>query len=164
LDRARHGLLHAAADAHDHVRLQPRLLGRTDMIRTRTLWCLAAAAFLAACDTPLDTNPTDAIDAGEALSTPRGIELGLSGAYRAIQDGDLFGNVLMVYPDLYVDNLDFTGTFQTDREVDLQNISTSNGQVLATWTEAYDAINRTNNLLEAIENVSALSAEQAQQY
>src|SRR5690606_9752901 len=66
-------------------------------------------------------------------------------------------------PDLYADNLEFTGTFQTDREVATRNISTSNTQIRDTWAALYDGINRTNNLLEAIPNVGALSAADAEQ-
>src|SRR5690606_35337740 len=116
-----------------------------------------------ACDSPLDTNPTDAIDSDDALNTPRGIELGLNGAYRGLQTGDLYGNVHMVYPDLYADNLEFTGTFQTDREVALRNISTSNVQIRDTWFALYDGINRTNHLLDAIPDVSGLAPEEAEQ-
>lgn len=135
------------------------------MRKNRNLWWLAAVALLAtACDSPLDTDPTASIDADDALTTPRGIELGLNGAYRALQPGDLYGNVHMVYPDLYADNLVFTGTFQTDREVYLKNISTSNVQIRDTWFAAYDGINRANNLLDAIPSVGALTAEQAEQY
>ncbi|HEU5210132.1 MAG TPA: RagB/SusD family nutrient uptake outer membrane protein [Longimicrobiales bacterium] len=134
------------------------------MMRNRYLWPIAAVALLAtACDSPLDTNPTDAIDSDEALNTPRGIELALNGAYRGLQNGDLYGNVHMVYPDLYADNLEFTGTFQTDREVALRNITTSNVQIRDTWFALYDGINRTNNLLDAIPGVSGLSAEEAEQ-
>jgi starch-binding outer membrane protein, SusD/RagB family len=134
------------------------------MIKTRTIAWVAAAAVMAACDSPLDTNPTASIDAETALSTPRGIELGLNGAYRSLQPGDLYGVNLMVYPDMYADNLDFTGTFQTDREVAQRNINPTNGAVLDMWEEMYDGINRTNNILDAIPNVGALSSSEAAQY
>jgi starch-binding outer membrane protein, SusD/RagB family len=134
------------------------------MIKTRTMAWVAAAAVLAACDSPLDTNPTDSIDAETALSTPRGIELGLNGAYRSIQTGNLYGVNLMVYPDMYADNLDFTGTFQTDREVAQRLINPTNGAVLSMWSDLYDGINRTNNILDAIPNVSELTSSEAAQY
>ncbi|MBR9990342.1 MAG: RagB/SusD family nutrient uptake outer membrane protein [Gemmatimonadetes bacterium] len=134
------------------------------MIKTRTMAWVAAAAVLAACDSPLDTNPTASIDAETALSTPRGIELGLNGAYRSIQGGSLYGVNLMVYPDMYADNLDFTGTFQTDREVAQRVINPTNGSVLNIWSNLYSGINRTNNILEAIPNVSALSSSQEARY
>lgn len=134
------------------------------MIKTRTMAWVAAAAVIVACDSPLDTNPTASIDAETALSTPRGIELGLNGAYRSLQPGNLFGVNLMVYPDMYADNLDFTGTFQTDREVAQRSINATNGAVLLMWRDMYDGINRTNNILDAIPNVGELSSAQAEQY
>ncbi len=130
-------------------------------MKTRFLGVVVLAAALAACDSPLDTDPTASIDEGTALSTPRGIELGLNGAYRSLTGGSLYGVNEMVYPDLYADNLDFTGTFQTDREVALRNISSTNGSVLGTWQTSYNGINRANNLLDAIPNVSAMSATAA---
>src|SRR5687768_13721645 len=134
------------------------------MMNSRFFSWVAAAALLAACNSPLDVDPTASIDAGTALSTPRGIELGLNGAYDALQSGNLYGQEEMVFPDLYADNLDFTGTFQTHREFGLRNISTSNGAILAHWASLYDGINQTNNLLEAIAAVTALTPEQRDQY
>lgn len=134
------------------------------MIRNRYFGWVAAVALLAACDSPLDTSPTDSIDAETALSTARGVELALTGAYRSTQSGSLFGNVEMTYPDLYADNLDYTGTFDTDREVALRQLNSDNTQILDTWEEAYDGINRVNGLLEAIPNVSELSSSQQTTY
>lgn len=125
---------------------------------------VVVAAFVAACDSPLDTNPTASIDAETALNTPRGIELGVTGAYQALQAGSLYTRDNLVYPDLYADNLDFTGTFQTDRSVSLRNVPASSGVVIGIWTAAYDGINRANNVLAAIPTVSGLSAEDASVY
>ena len=134
------------------------------MMNSRYFSWVAAAALLAACNTPLDVDPTASIDSETALSTPRGIELGLNGAYNKLQDGDLYGQEEMVFPDLYADNLDFTGTFQTHREFGLRNVTTTNGAILLHWDELYDGINQTNNLLEAIEAVTALTPAQRDQY
>ncbi len=133
-------------------------------MKIRLLSVLAVAGLMAACDSPLDTNPTAAIDEGTALSTPRGVELGVNGAYRSLTGGSLYGVNEMVYPDLYADNLDFTGTFQTDREVALRNIQSTNGSVLGLWQVAYDGINRTNNLIDAIPNGDGFAAGAADRY
>jgi starch-binding outer membrane protein, SusD/RagB family len=133
-------------------------------MKMRNLTWLLVPAFLAACDSPLDTDPTAAIDAETALTTARGVELALNGAYAGLRSGNIYGNVHMVYPDMYADNLDFTGTFQTDREIGLRNISTSNGQVLSTWASSYNVISRANYLLEAIGNVQGLTSEQQTRY
>ena len=68
----------------------------------------------------------------------------------------------MAFPDLYADNLDFTGTYGTDAEVGLRNVSNSNGAFLTLWADCYDGINRANGVLAAIPEVSGLtSAQQA---
>jgi starch-binding outer membrane protein, SusD/RagB family len=128
-----------------------------------TVFAVAAAVLLAACDSPLVTDPTASIDAETALTTARGVELGLNGAYRSLQTGQAYyDRDLLAYPDLYADNLDFTGTFQTDREVSLRNVATNNGNVLGAWTLGYIGINRANNVLAAIPEVAGLtSAQQA---
>jgi hypothetical protein len=123
-----------------------------------------AAALAAACDSPLDTNPTASIDAETALNTPRGVELALTGAYQSLQSGSLWSRDGVVYPDLYADNLDFTGTFQTDRSVSLRDVPASSGVVSGIWTATYNGINRANNVLAAIPNVSALSSADASLY
>jgi starch-binding outer membrane protein, SusD/RagB family len=133
-------------------------------MNSRHLACIAAALVLGACDSPLEVDPTASIDSETALSTPRGIELGLNGAYRALQSGDLYGQEEMVFPDLYADNLDFSGTFQTHREIALRQIPTSNGAVLNHWASAYSGINRANNLLAAIDVVTALTPAERNQY
>lgn len=134
-------------------------------MKFRILACVAlAAATAAACDSPLDTDPTASIDAGTALSTKRGIELGLNGSYRALMGGSLFGRNELFYADMYGDNLDFTGTFQTDREIGLRNITTANTAIRDMWSTIYQAVNNANNVLAAIPTVSELDEATARQY
>jgi starch-binding outer membrane protein, SusD/RagB family len=128
-------------------------------MRNRHLAWLLVPALLAACDSPLDTEPTASIDSETALTTARGVELGLNGAYGGLRSGNIYGNQYMVYPDMYADNLDFTGTFQTDREVALRNIAPSNGAMTGIWASSFNVINRTNNLLDAIPTVAGLTDE-----
>lgn len=125
----------------------------------RSVSWLAAATLLAACNSPLDVDPTASIDSETALSTPRGIELVLNGAYSSLQSGNLYGQEEMVFPDLYADNLDFTGTFQTHREFGLRNVTTTNGAILSHWAQTYDGINIANNIIEAVEAVALTPAQ-----
>lgn len=134
------------------------------MMNSRYVSWVAAAALLAACNSPLDVDPTASIDSETALSTPRGIELALNGGYNSLQSGNLYGQEEMVFPDLYADNLDFTGTFQTHREFGLRNVTTTNGAVLNHWAQLYDGVNTANNILEAVEAVTALTAEEHDQF
>lgn len=129
-------------------------------MKTRYFTWVPVVAFLTACDSPLDTEPTASIDEATALTSARGIELGLNGVYRSLQSAGLYSQELMVFPDLYADNLDFTGTFTTHQEVGLRNISASNGGILTAWTASYTGINRANNILAAVPGVSDMSDAQ----
>lgn len=126
---------------------------------------LLAAGLLAACDSPLDTNPSASVPANEALDTPQELAVAVNGLYDAFQDNGLdFGRNLLIYPDLYADNLDFFDTYESDEEVAGHDVTATNSGVAGLWTGAYEGINRANEVLAAIPVVDALSAAEADQY
>jgi len=133
-------------------------------MKARYIALFALSALTAACDSPLDTNPTTAIDADQALTTADAVGRAVSGVYRSLQAEALYNRTLIAYPDLYADNLDFTGTFQTDREVQLRAVTPTNSAILGTWQAAYAGINRANNILAAIPTVKEMPADRAAQY
>jgi hypothetical protein len=125
----------------------------------RYLKWIAVAGLVAACDSPLDTDPTASIDAAGALTTQRGIELALNGAYRSLQSGSLYARVELAFPDMYTDNLNYTGTFTGDREVSIRAILPSNGEVGGIWSAAYVGINRANYILDALTTTDVAEAD-----
>lgn len=133
-------------------------------MRHRYLALLAVAATFAACDSALTTDPTASIDAGEALTTARGVELALTGAYRSFQTTALYNQEVTVTPEMYADNLDFTGTFQTHQEVNQRDIRPDNVGIRDMWANSYAGINRANNVLDAIPHVGDLSGAQATRF
>jgi starch-binding outer membrane protein, SusD/RagB family len=133
-------------------------------MRYRYMTAIAVAALLAACDSPLDTNPTASIGDDVALSTARGVELAVTGAYRSFQTGALYDREVHVYPELYADNLDFTSTFQTDREMQERTVTPDNVAIVNMWAQSYAGINRANNVLDAIPSVAGLTAAQADRF
>jgi starch-binding outer membrane protein, SusD/RagB family len=129
-------------------------------MKSRYFAWIAVAAMMAACDSPLETDPTASIDAGTALSNKRGVDLAVNGAYRSLQS--VYGLNQLVYPDLYSDNLDFTGTFQTDREFSLRAVTTSNTTLRDMWASLYNTVNRANNILAAADDAEGMTdAERA---
>lgn len=116
-------------------------------------WVLAAAS-LAACDSPLDTEPTASIPDETALNTANNIRAAIRGSYDSFDTDNLYNRNATVYPDLYADNLQFTGTFTTDQQVWLRAISSTNGSIGGYWGSAYVGINRVNNILAAIPGVT----------
>ncbi|HEX7052108.1 MAG TPA: RagB/SusD family nutrient uptake outer membrane protein [Longimicrobiales bacterium] len=131
-------------------------------MRRTAIQCIALAALIAAgCDNPLDIDPTDRIDSPDALTTPRALELAINGAYSALQTAALYSREVVVFPEMYADNLEFTGTFTTHQEVWQRNIFPTNGAILAAWADSYAAINDVNNVLAAIPEVEDLDEEDA---
>lgn len=124
---------------------------------------IAVAALFAACESPLEIDPSQSIGDDVALSTARGVELALTGAYRSFQTGALYDREVTIYPEMYADNLDFTGTYQTDREMQERTVTPDNVALLNMWEDSYAGINRANNVLDAIPNVD-LTAEQAEEF
>lgn len=126
---------------------------------------LLAAGLLAACDSPLDTNPSDSVPADEALNTPQKLGVAVNGLYDAFQDNGIdFNRNLLIYPELYADNLDFFDTYVTDQEVENHDVNATNGGVGGLWRGAYDGINRANEVLAAIPDVDDLDPDDADQY
>ncbi|MEQ8524961.1 RagB/SusD family nutrient uptake outer membrane protein [Gracilimonas sp.] len=128
-------------------------------IKSKILYTLVLTVFFAAgCDGLLDINPKQSIDAEVALNTSDNVEAVLIGAYNALSDDDLFGGEILFEPDLLADNnlnneVQWTGTFEEPEQIWRKDIQVENGQVSATWSAAYNAINLTNNVLSALDVV-----------
>jgi starch-binding outer membrane protein, SusD/RagB family len=131
-------------------------------MKAKTTFAIALAAALAAgCDSsPLDVNPTASVDSETAITTARAAELAVNGAYRSLQTDALYSREMTTYPELYGDNLQFTGTFTTDAEVAGRNITPSNVAILNFWRDAYAGINRTNNVIAALPQIQGMSDAQ----
>lgn len=113
---------------------------------------LAAAVLsggLLSCNNQLNVQPVSQIDASQALNTSGDVQAALVGCYTAIQSANLYGGYLQFMSDLLADNGDesFVGTFSEPNQAQRKTLLVANGEVSAIWLAAYDAINRTNNVL-----------------
>ncbi|MFU8858844.1 MAG: RagB/SusD family nutrient uptake outer membrane protein [Cyclonatronaceae bacterium] len=126
-------------------------------MKRKLLILLAVLVLAAGCDSVLDTNPTASIDASQALQNERGVELAVTGAYSALQSDNIYGQEYNMVPDLYADNLRFTGTFTNHGEFDNRSVFPANVSMLFTWTDLYAGINRVNNVITGIDGVEDIS-------
>jgi hypothetical protein len=119
---------------------------------------LAALAFSAvSCTDLLNLEPQQSISENLALSSDANVKAVLVGAYDAISDGDLYGGNLLKHSELLGGDgeIFWVGTFNAPREIANKQINVTNGDVLATWSDAYVAINLCNNVLDALSVVNA---------
>jgi starch-binding outer membrane protein, SusD/RagB family len=108
-----------------------------------------ALVFFQGCDGLLDVEPQQSVDSEDAITTAEDVKSVLVGAYDAMGDGDLYGGWIQMTGDLLASegNMSFVGTFFGPREIANKNQLYDNGQLTATWVDAYNTINITNNVL-----------------
>lgn len=122
--------------------------------------CLAVF-FLTACEKKLDLSPTQSISQENALLTEGDVKVTLIGAYDGLQSVTLYGGNIQVVNELLgnTDNILFTGTFAGLADIHALEITTQNTFARDTWIQAYNTINRVNNVLSALDKVTSSPEE-----
>jgi starch-binding outer membrane protein, SusD/RagB family len=122
-------------------------------------WLLAGTMFVfaSACTDRLDVKPTASIDENTALASSQDVEVTLIGAYDGMSSVNFLGGAVQFSAELLGDDAEvrFGGTFSTLDELWRKTVTTTNGQTQATWLAGYSVINRTNNVLSALDKVNA---------
>lgn len=124
---------------------------------------LVLIAFLMAftsCSKLLDVEPTDAISSSEALKDKASVKYAINGCYNTLQNVGSYGRNQIIAQDLVADNLDWTGTSPEYSQVTNIPIPAENGVIDGIWASNYDGINRVNNVLAALPDISDITAEE----
>lgn len=118
---------------------------------------LTAGTLFTACNKQLDLPNPQAIGNDLALSNDANVKQVLLGAYDAMSSGNLYGGDLQIFGDLMAASgeLNWTGTFNTYREVYGNSMLTTNPVILNMWGAGYRTINVANNVLASIDKVNA---------
>ncbi|UFH56096.1 RagB/SusD family nutrient uptake outer membrane protein [Spirosoma sp. KNUC1025] len=121
------------------------------------LFAGAVSVLVTACADRLNVEPTQSIEQSQALNTEQDVQITLIGAYDGLSDVNLYGGGIQYIGDLLGDNRDvvFGGTFATIDEIWRKTVTTSNTVTRDFWLDGYNAINRVNNVLTALDKVSA---------
>ncbi|QHL87129.1 RagB/SusD family nutrient uptake outer membrane protein [Nibribacter ruber] len=128
--------------------------------RLYILFISAGLSVFTSCQDVLDVEPTASIEFEGAIIDARSADRALQGVYSAFQAGDYYGLSYLYYQDLYTDNLTFTGTFSTHREVASRNINPTNLQIANTWASIYTAIGRANVVIQEVNALANIEQEE----
>ena len=137
---------------------------KNNLLRPAALLALGFGLSLASCKDALDITPQQSIDAATAYSTPQKVSAAVVGAYARLDQPRLYGTDLILVPELLAGNdyINWDGTFQNYRQIrnhtQVANLSNAEG----IWTQAYDAINQCNLILDNLGVVT--DAGQKSQY
>jgi tetratricopeptide (TPR) repeat protein len=108
---------------------------------------------LSACNSKLEINPYQTIDATTALSSAQDVESAVIGAYAHLGNGAMYGTNFNLLAELQAaeNYVTWRGTFAGYREVSLKSSMTNtNSEAERTWIRSYRAINTVNNVLESL--------------
>ncbi|KEO74814.1 RagB/SusD family nutrient uptake outer membrane protein [Anditalea andensis] len=111
------------------------------------------------CDT-LDQEPVNQIPVEGAIVSSRNAERALQGMYDDMQSDNYYGLRYLYYQDTYTDNLQHSGTFNTDQEVSARRINPSNLQIRNTWQSMYEVIRNANFVLYSLPNLIDATPDQ----
>jgi hypothetical protein len=111
------------------------------------------------CGNFLNLPPLQDLDADGALTNAQGIETAITGSYQIIQGGNMWGGNMLTMTEVFGDfalpergNLDFhTGMYAN------RNLNFFNAHGRECWNNAYDGINRVNNVLARLGGATDLS-------
>lgn len=123
----------------------------------RLLSMFAAVGLMSSCDSKLELYPRDAVSP-ELVGGAEGEKL-LNGIYDAFQNGNLgsgYAYLSYVTEDLSADNLKYRATFFQHGEVDNNAILVDNVLVSRYFNFPYVAIQRANDLIEIVNNATAI--------
>ena len=125
----------------------------------KIVYTLATALFLAgsltSCDKKLDIDPVNSVRDELALRTSSDVEAALVGCYTGIQNAEAYGGYIQLMSDLLADDgeVTFVGTFIPPNQINRKSMLKDNGFAQAIWVNAYNVINRTNNVLANIDKL-----------
>lgn len=131
----------------------------------RIRWTLPVlmVALASACEDTLSLEPINEVPAEDAIVNAASARGALKGAYDALQDDEFatyYSGDFMVFSDLASDDVRHSGTFDTYRQVDRNQLEASNSTILSIWEQLYVAINRTNVLIQRLPDVPGLDADE----
>lgn len=132
------------------------------MKKVQFIYSLAIASLicLGSCADRLDVLPTQTIDEQVALSTSKDVEAFLIGTYDGLQgsntNGDTYAGGFQYTSELLADagEIRFGGTFSNLLDIWNKAITTNNSTAEGQWVRAYSTINRSNNVLGALDKVT----------
>ncbi|TGD78912.1 RagB/SusD family nutrient uptake outer membrane protein [Hymenobacter wooponensis] len=125
---------------------------KTIFFRSAVLLALGLSLGLTACDKQLDIDPYQSVDAATALDTQDKVGSAVIGLYARLDSPNLYGTDLILVPELLaVDNyISFQGSFQNYRQIATRNTNSQTTTAESIWRTAYQAINQTNLVIDAL--------------
>ena len=127
----------------------------------RSLLVTGLAVLSLGCDSILNQTPPLDISNDVALSTPNGIVAALTGAADQFSSGAFYGGNTMSIGELWSNNVESNVGADFGRlQILSYNLNIFNPEGRSMWGDGYGVINRANNIIRAVDNVTFADARQ----
>jgi hypothetical protein len=131
----------------------------------RIRWTVPAllVALATACDNTLTVEPVNEVAADVAIVDAATARAAIAGAYDALQDDagvSYYSGDFSVFSDLSADDVRHSGTFDTYRQADRNQLSANNGTIEDIWEALYIGVTRVNRIIEKLPTVPGLSEDE----
>ncbi len=131
----------------------------------RIRWTVPAllVALATACDNTLTVEPVNEVAADVAIVDAATARAAIAGAYDALQDDasvSYYSGDFSVFSDLSADDVRHSGTFDTYRQADRNQLSANNGTIEDIWEALYIGVVRVNRIIEKLPTVPGLSEDE----
>ncbi|HEU5184023.1 MAG TPA: RagB/SusD family nutrient uptake outer membrane protein [Gemmatimonadaceae bacterium] len=135
----------------------------TPYMRLRWTVPVLLVALAAACDDTLTVEPINEVAADVAIVDAATARAAVAGAYDALQDdasATYYSGDFAVFSDLSGDDVRHSGTFDTYRQADRNQLAPSNGTIEDIWEQLYVAVTRVNRIIEKLPSVPGLEDDE----
>lgn len=113
------------------------------------------------CKDLLDPQPLLYVSEDNSIVNKKSADAAVIGAYNALSQNNYQGNTFRYIVNLSDDNLRWVGNSPSNREFDVHDVFATNTSVSSLWGALYSTINISNNIIEAVPNVSDQTFSQA---
>jgi starch-binding outer membrane protein, SusD/RagB family len=128
------------------------------LMRPRLLFLVLPLA-LAGCSSILDVTPKSTVPEATAISDAAGARSALNGAYNGLQSLSYYGESYIDFPEVVSDNGDASGTLTAYADADANKMVADNAEVTTMWNAIYDDVNRTNQIITKVPNVTGMDSD-----
>lgn len=112
----------------------------------------ALLGIFSGCQKYLELEPSQSVSENLALTSDANVKSVLTGAYSQFDNPGLYGGTLLRDAELLGgnDEIQWVGTYIDPRQVFNKTMIASNSEANSHWSDAYEVINTTNNILGSI--------------
>lgn len=126
-------------------------------MRSRLLSLLVPLA-LAGCSSVLDVTPKSTVPEATAIADAAGAHSALTGAYAGLQSLSYYGESYVDFTEVVSDNGRASGTLTAYGDGDHNSMAADNTEVTTMWNAIYDDINRVNEIITKVPNITGMDA------